>query len=302
VLEAFGNAKTIRNDNSSRFGKWISVHYDRKVVICGAEIKTYLLEKARVVQQAENERNYHIFYQLCGASALHKNLKDLRLAHASQFNYTKICLEARNTDDVREFDDTKEALRFIGFDAESQVSPHPPPAIWAHFSRMESALLILAPSDQHICNPLSDSSPRKHGHCRRQGRQRHDSKRQAHTGSKSPHMRPIPRSRCRRPAPQPCGLDAAQAVCALLQLEEASVRKGVCTRLIIAGGESMVKQESAAKARQCRDALAKALYSRLFDNVVKFVNSALRIKGANTGSTMQVSALISTAAACEESF
>ena len=111
----------MRNDNSSRFGKWISVHYEKKGVISGAEIKTYLLEKARVVQQAENERNYHIFYQLCGASASHKMLSDLKFADASQFNYTKICLQARNMDDVKEFDETKEALRFIGFDADSQV-------------------------------------------------------------------------------------------------------------------------------------------------------------------------------------
>ena len=80
----------------------------------------------------------------------------------------------------------------------------------------------------------------------------------------------------------------AQAVCSLLQLDEAALRKGLCSRLIVAGGESMVKQENAVKAKQCRDALAKALYSRLFDNVVKFVNSALRIKGGNTGSTIQV--------------
>ncbi len=79
-----------------------------------------------------------------------------------------------------------------------------------------------------------------------------------------------------------------QAVCSLLHLNEAALRKGLCSRLIVAGGESMVKQENAIKAKQCLDALAKALYSRLFDNVVKFVNSALRIKGANTGTTMQV--------------
>ena len=123
MLEAFGNAKTVRNYNSSRFGKWISVHFDSKVAISGAEIKTYLLEKARVVQQSENERNYHIFYQICAAAGSHKILQDLHLAEASEFHYTKICLQARNTDDVKSFDETKEALRFIGFDNESQVFP-----------------------------------------------------------------------------------------------------------------------------------------------------------------------------------
>jgi myosin-5 len=124
VLEAFGNAKTVRNDNSSRFGKWISVHYDGKAAVIGAEIKTYLLEKARVVQQSENERNYHIFYQICSASTSqcsHKILQDLNLADTSEFNYTKNCQQARNTDDLHSFDETKEALRFIGFDKESQV-------------------------------------------------------------------------------------------------------------------------------------------------------------------------------------
>ena len=122
VLEGFGNAKTLRNDNSSRFGKWISVHFDRKGTIQGAAITTYLLEKARVTAQSEQERNYHIFYQCCKASKDSKMLQDLMFDDPSKFTYTSNWLDAMGQDDVNEFACTMQALQFIGFDEGTQLN------------------------------------------------------------------------------------------------------------------------------------------------------------------------------------
>ncbi|XP_046550361.1 LOW QUALITY PROTEIN: unconventional myosin-VI-like [Haliotis rubra] len=88
LLEAFGNAKTVRNNNSSRFGKFVEIHFDAKSAVCGGYISHYLLEKSRICTQSKEERNYHIFYRLC-AGAPDKMKEELQLAPPDQFQYLK---------------------------------------------------------------------------------------------------------------------------------------------------------------------------------------------------------------------
>ncbi len=86
ILESFGNAKTKRNENSSRFGKYLKIDFENQQRISGASISTYLLEKSRVVIQGENESNYHIFYQLC-SQRFTDELKELYLSNLKNYSY-----------------------------------------------------------------------------------------------------------------------------------------------------------------------------------------------------------------------
>jgi len=121
IMEAFGNAKTTRNDNSSRFGKYIEIMFDKKTSIIGAKIRTYLLERSRLVFQPLKERNYHIFYQML-AGVTDRQRKDLELLPVDQFEY----LNQGNTptidgvDDKAEFAATKASLKTIGVDESQQ--------------------------------------------------------------------------------------------------------------------------------------------------------------------------------------
>ncbi|KAM9265441.1 unconventional myosin-Vb-like [Morus bassanus] len=121
VMEAFGNAKTTRNDNSSRFGKYIEIGFSQAHVT-GATIKTYLLEKSRVTFQAKAERNYHIFYQLC-ASATLPELQGLGLRGAESFHYTcqGQCAAAQSTNDAADLDSTRHAFSLLGVPEANQL-------------------------------------------------------------------------------------------------------------------------------------------------------------------------------------
>ncbi|XP_055077033.1 unconventional myosin-Vb [Periophthalmus magnuspinnatus] len=122
IMEAIGNAKTIRNDNSSRFGKYIEIGFGRKGDIIGANMRTYLLEKSRVVFQASSERNYHIFYQLCSARN-YPELRELKLLAPEDFCYTRQGgdMHIPGTNDLAELKRTSDALTILGVQADQQM-------------------------------------------------------------------------------------------------------------------------------------------------------------------------------------
>lgn len=122
IMEAIGNAKTTRNDNSSRFGKYIEIGFGCKGDIIGANMRTYLLEKSRVVFQAADERNYHIFYQLCASRDL-PELRTLRLDSAENFHYTNQGQDVHisGTDDVVELERTRNAFTILGVQTDQQM-------------------------------------------------------------------------------------------------------------------------------------------------------------------------------------
>lgn len=121
IMEAFGNAKTTRNDNSSRFGKYLEIRFDDHLDISGARIRTYLLERSRIVFHPDSERNYHIFYQLLSGLPQDK-LEQLGLSGGIKgFHYVnKGNPEIKGVDDAAEFKETCQALSIVGVDEQSQ--------------------------------------------------------------------------------------------------------------------------------------------------------------------------------------
>ncbi|XP_024080484.1 myosin heavy chain, muscle isoform X30 [Cimex lectularius] len=121
VLEAFGNAKTVRNDNSSRFGKFIRIHFGPSGKLAGADIETYLLEKARVISQQTLERSYHIFYQIMSGAV--KGLKAMCLLSNNVNDYYFVSqgkTTINGVDDGEELLITDQAFDVLGFTQEEK--------------------------------------------------------------------------------------------------------------------------------------------------------------------------------------
>ncbi|XP_078432138.1 myosin-17-like [Wolffia australiana] len=120
VLEAFGNAKTVRNNNSSRFGKFVEIQFDKNGRISGAAIRTYLLERSRVCQINDPERNYHCFYLLCAAPR--EVIERYKLGKPESFHYLNQskCYKLDGVDDTEEYLTTRRAMDIVGISEEEQ--------------------------------------------------------------------------------------------------------------------------------------------------------------------------------------
>uniref|UniRef100_A0AAY4D2F6 Uncharacterized protein n=1 Tax=Denticeps clupeoides TaxID=299321 RepID=A0AAY4D2F6_9TELE len=121
ILEAFGNAKTIKNDNSSRFGKFIRINFDVNGYIVGANIETYLLEKSRCIRQAKTERAFHIFYYMV-AGAKDKLREDLLLESFNNYRFLVAGhVQIPGSQDDEMYEETMEAMSIMGFTDEERI-------------------------------------------------------------------------------------------------------------------------------------------------------------------------------------
>ncbi|KDP34022.1 hypothetical protein JCGZ_07593 [Jatropha curcas] len=156
LLEAFGNARTVRNDNSSRFGKFVEIQFDANGRISGAAIRTYLLERSRVVQITDPERNYHCFYQLCASGM---DAEKFNLDHPSHFHYLNQSktYELDGISNAEEYIKTRRAMDIVGISHEDQEAIFRTLAAILHLGNIE-----FSPGKEHDSSIIKDQKSSFH--------------------------------------------------------------------------------------------------------------------------------------------
>ncbi|XP_024973824.1 myosin-9 [Cynara cardunculus var. scolymus] len=157
VLEAFGNAKTVRNNNSSRFGKFVEIQFDKCGRISGAAIRTYLLERSRVCQISDPERNYHCFYLLCAAPP--EETKKYKLGDPKSFHYLNQsnCYELVGVSDAHDYLATRRAMDIVGISQTEQDAIFSVVASILHLGNLE-----FAKGEEHDSSILKDDKSKFH--------------------------------------------------------------------------------------------------------------------------------------------
>ncbi|XP_037837606.1 unconventional myosin-VI-like [Kryptolebias marmoratus] len=224
VLEAFGNAKTAENNNSSRFGKYLEIFFNRDGVIEGARVEQYLLEKSRVCHQSLEERNYHIFYCML-AGITPQERKTLGLGYAKEYNFlTKGgCIVCEGRNDAKDFACIRSAIKTLTF-SESQFQ---------EILRLLAAIL-------HLGNIRFEAST-KHNL-------------ETSDVAKSEHF---------------------NIASSLLEVQKTSMATSLTHRSFMTNRERVTKPLSSDQATDCRDAVVKAIYNKLFIWIVGKINSVI---------------------------
>ncbi|XP_072554589.1 unconventional myosin-IXAa-like isoform X6 [Paramormyrops kingsleyae] len=240
VLEAFGNAKTAHNNNSSRFGKFIQVNYLESGTVRGAYVEKYLLEKSRLVYQEHNERNYHVFYYLLAGASEEERLafhlrnpdeyhylnqmtkKAVKLHWENDYESELDCFTVEGEDLKHDFERLQLAMEMVGF----------LPATRKQIFSLLSAILHL-------------------GNIR------------------------YKRKTYRDDSIDICNPEVLPIVSELLEVKEEMLIDALTTRKTVAVGERLIVPYKLAEAGTVRDSMAKSLYGALFDWIVFRINHAL---------------------------